>query len=218
MVPPPRSVTPSSIAAALSDSDPAMAAIIQMVGPPPRRRAIPVAQRFEQLATAILHQQLAGAAAATITSRVVVLLGGSLTAEGILSAPEGALRTCGVSEAKRRALLDLAGRVSDGSLDLKALGRHDDEQVVAILSEVRGVGRWTAEMFLMGPLARHDVWPVGDLGVRNGWGLIQGLPSTPSPKALSEAADELRPFRSSVAWYCWQAVDVARGNGGVLPR
>ncbi len=218
MSPSPRSVPPSAITAALRTADPAMAAIIDIVGAPPLRRATPVAKRFERLATAILHQQLAGAAAATITGRVSILLGGALSAEGILAAPEGSLRSCGVSDAKRRALLDLAGRVSDGSLDLKAIGRFSDEQVVATLSEVRGVGRWTAEMFLMGPLARHDVWPIGDLGVRNGWALIKGLPSPPSPGSLAGAADELRPYRSSVAWYCWQAVDVARANGGVLPR
>lgn len=209
---------PATIAQALSDADPSFASLISIIGPPPRHRPIPIAKRFESLATSILHQQLAGAAAATITGRVVSLLEGAITPEGILATDPEALRACGVSGAKQRALTDLAEKVAEGTLDLSSLGSSDDETVITSLVNVRGIGQWTAEMFLMGPLGRLDVWPTGDLGVRNGWALIQSLPKTPTPRELHTSADRLRPHRSAVAWYCWQAVDLARTNGGVLPR
>ncbi len=212
-------VPPSStIAAILSDADPNLARVIANVGPPPTRRAIRVADRFGRLAEAILHQQLAGAAAATITRRAREALGGTLSAGALLAAPQGLLRSCGVSSAKELALRDLAQRVDDGRLDLAYLGRHSDDDIITSLSAVKGIGRWTAEMFLMGPLGRHDIWPVGDLGVRNGFSLIQRKRSVVTPKQLERLGDPYLPFRSSVAWYCWQAVDLARSNGGVLPK
>ena len=213
MAPPTR----TSIATALCAADPALGALIEIVGPPPLRRPQPVAERFGTLAHAILHQQLATKAAATITGRVREALGGTITPEGLLTVGPGVLRGCGVSGAKEAALSDLAIRVDDGRLSLGSLGRLADDAVIGQLVAVRGIGRWTAEMFLMGPLGRHDIWPVGDLGVRNGWGLLAATP-TPTPGALEAAADHLRPWRSSVAWCCWRAVDVARENGGVLPR
>ena len=210
--------SPSAIADDLRASEPRLGRVIELVGLPPARRAIPVAQRFERLSVAILHQQLAGAAAATITRRVIDVLGGSISPEGIVGASTVTLRSCGVSEAKDRALRDLAMRVLDGRLVLSSLGRRSDHAVVAELSAVRGIGRWTAEMFLMGPLGRHDIWPVGDLGVRNGWAIIAELDAVPDAASLEEVADHVRPWRSTLAWYCWQAVDVARSNGGLLPR
>jgi DNA-3-methyladenine glycosylase II len=204
-----------AVAEQLSIGDEHLAEVIGLVGLPPARRAIPVTRRFESLATAILHQQLAGKAAATITARSIEALG-ALAPEPILSCDEATLRSCGVSGAKAAALRDLAARVASGQLDLGALGRRSDDEVVDALVAVRGIGRWTAEMFLMGPLGRPDVWPVGDLGVRSGWALISGEPARPATELVA-AADHLRPLRSSVAWYCWQAVDLARTNGGLLP-
>ena len=212
------SPTRSTIAAELSAADPAFGPLLAVIGPPPARRPQPVADRFGTLARAILHQQLATKAAATITARVREAVGGTISPDGLLGLDEGILRGCGVSGAKQAALLDLAARVDDGRLALDALGRLDDDEVVAQLSGVRGIGRWTAEMFLMGPLGRHDVWPVGDLGVRSGWSLLQQLPTTATPSAMEGAADHLRPWRSSVAWCCWRAIDLSRENGGVLPR
>ena len=206
----------SRIATELEAADPRLARIIELIGPPPARRPLRVSQRFDHLAVAILHQQLAGAAAATLTARTRAALG-ALEPAAILSAEEGELRACGVSGAKAAALRDLAQRVDDGRLELSALGRRSDEVVIETLSDVRGIGRWTAEMFLMGPLGRHDVWPVGDLGVRSGWALIADEP-TRRPRELKEEAEHLRPWRSSVAWYCWQAVELARSGGGSLPR
>ncbi len=209
--------SPAAIGAHLAALDASLGELIEIVGPPPSRKAIPVADRFERLATAILHQQLAGAAARTITSRVIERLGGSIEPEAILELPEGGLRPSGVSEAKERALFDLARRVDDGRLNLRTMARRNDDDVISELSEVRGIGRWTAEMFLMGPLGRHDIWPTGDLGVRNGWALIRRSPTPVTPKILEGMGDPYRPYRSSVAWYCWRAVDVARQNGGILP-
>jgi 3-methyladenine DNA glycosylase/8-oxoguanine DNA glycosylase len=202
----------------LADVDPDLARLIVHVGPPPARRPIPVDQRFDRLATAILHQQLAGAAARTITSRVTDRLGGTISAGALLELPPEDLRSCGVSGAKTAALLDLAQRVADGRLELDRAARLDDDTVIAQLVEVRGIGRWTAEMFLMGALGRHDVWPTGDLGVRAGWALLRSGQATPTPGELEPLAEAHRPYRSSVAWYCWRAVDVARSCGGELPR
>ena len=212
------SLRPSEIADFLSSQDPRLASLITIVGPPPLRRAIPTSQRFERLATAILHQQLAGAAAATITQRVVTALGGAITPEVLLATPEGVLRSCGVSGAKEAALRDLALHVDDGRLRLEKASQLDDADVIAQLSAVRGIGRWTAEMFLMGPLGRHDVWPTGDLGVRTGFRLITNKRNDITPKGLESLGDPFRPYRSALAWYCWQAVDVARANGGRLPK
>ena len=210
--------TRAQIATSLANADPALAALLEIVGPPPLRRPQPVSERFATMARAILHQQLATKAAATITGRVTDALGGAITPEGLLATEPGVLRSCGVSGAKEAALLDLAMRVEDGRLSLGTLGRLDDADVIDQLVAVRGIGRWTAEMFLMGPLGRPDVWPVGDLGVRNGWALLTEAPSPPTPGDMEDAADHLKPWRSSVAWCCWRAVDVARENGGVLPR
>ncbi len=207
----------TEIAERLAELDDRLALIAGIVGPPPSRRALPVDRRFERLAVSILHQQLAVAAAATITTRATVAVGGSFTPTAVLSTPEAELRACGVSAAKAAALYDLATQVGSGHVDLGGLGRRSDEDVVAALSSIRGIGRWTAEMFLMGPLGRHDVWPVGDLGVRSGWAILSGT-ATESPADLLGAADHLRPWRSSVAWYCWQAVGVARSNDGQLRR
>ena len=210
--------TRTHVAEALATADPTIASLLEIVGPPPVRRPQPVAERFGTLARAILHQQLATKAAATITGRVAEVLGGTISPDGLLGLDEGVLRSCGVSGAKEAALRDLALHVDDGRLSLTHLGRLEDEAVIDQLVAVRGNGRWTAEMFLMGPLGRHDVWPVGDLGVRNGWGLLTQAATTPSSSSMEDAADHLRPWRSSVAWCCWRAVDISRENGGMLPR
>ena len=204
------------IEAALRAADSRLEAVLDLVGPPPLHRAAPVASRFSTLATAILHQQLAGPAAAAITRRATLALGGSLEASAVLAIPEPALRAAGVSQAKFAALKDLAGHVESGSLDLQRLARHSDEEVIEALSAVRGIGVWTAEMFLMHSLARRDVWPVGDLGVRQGWALICSEPVR-TPAKLRTAAEHCRPWRSAVAWTCWQAVDLHR-RGELSPR
>jgi len=130
----------------------------------------------------------------------------------VLALPEAALRGAGLSTAKTASVRDLAARTAAGELALARVSRFGDDEIVARLSEVRGIGRWTAEMFLLFELRRLDVWPTGDLGVRHGWRLAHGLESPPSPAELALLGDPLRPVRSVAAWYCWQAVHIHRGE------
>jgi DNA-3-methyladenine glycosylase II len=163
---------------------------------------------FNALARAIAYQQLAGRAAAAIHGRFLACFGdGSPTPAGVLTTPVEALRACGLSGAKTAAILDLALKFSDGTVPLERLSTMGDDEVVARLSEVRGVGRWTAEMFLLFDLRRPDVWPVDDYGVRKGWALIHRMDVMPKPKELTALGESLRPHRSAAAWYCWRAVD-----------
>jgi 3-methyladenine DNA glycosylase/8-oxoguanine DNA glycosylase len=154
-----------------------------------------------------VFQQLAGAAARTIWGRARALVDGSFTAAAVLDVGEERLRAAGLSGAKARAVLDLADRVAMGAVRLGSIGRRDDDEVVAELSQVWGIGRWTAEMFLIFQLGRLDVWPTGDLAVRNGYALLYGLEAPPAPLELEELGERFRPWRSVVAWYCWRALD-----------
>ncbi len=193
--------------AALAARDPVMARLIAAAGPctvRPRARGT----HFESLARAIVHQQLAGRAAAAIHARFVTAMPGRrVTPEAVLAVPEAGLRAAGLSAAKAAAIRDLALATTDGRVALHRIGRLDDEAVVEELSRVRGVGRWTAEMFLLFQLGRPDVWPVGDLGVRRGYARAYGLPAAPTPGELAAAGERFRPHRSVAAWYCWRAVD-----------
>ena len=191
--------------------DPALAVVIEHAGPPRLRTNDPDGP-FGALVRAIVYQQLAGRAAAAIHGRVRALVPGALTAEAILSLPEEALRGAGLSAAKTASVRDLAVKAAAGDLALAKLSRLPDEEIVARLSAVRGIGRWTAEMFLLFELRRLDVWPTGDLGVREGWRLSHGLEAQPTPAQLALLGEPLRPVRSVAAWYCWQALHIARGQ------
>lgn len=193
--------------AAVADLDPVMARLVARHGPMRLGPPTPVAGRFESLARSIAHQQLAGAAAATIWGRVRGLVPGPFTPEAVLALDEAALTGAGLSGAKRAALLDLSLHVAEGRVRLDRMGRLPDEDVVDELVQVRGIGRWTAEMFLLFTLRRLDVWPTGDLGVRNGWARAHGLATAPTPAALGEMGERFRPYRSVVAWYCWRACE-----------
>jgi DNA-3-methyladenine glycosylase II len=164
--------------------------------------------RFAALARSIVHQQLAGAAARTIHGRVVEAVGGGVTPAGILAASDDALRGAGLSAAKLAAIRDLAKRVDAGDLRLDDLDALDDAEVKARLVRVRGVGPWTADMFLMFTLRRPDVWPTGDLGVRQGMGRVLGCESAPTAGELELIGVGYRPWRSAVAWYCWRALEL----------
>src|ERR1043166_7672808 len=133
----------------------------------------PDSHHFATLAESILYQQLAGAAAAAIHRRFVALFdGGVVTPEGVLALPEQALRSAGLSGSKTASIRDLAVKVAEGTVPVHDLRKLPDDELVARLVQVRGIGRWTAEMFLIFELHRMDVWPVDDYGVRNGWALI----------------------------------------------
>ena len=172
----------------------------------------PAESHFEALVRAIVYQQLAGAAAAAIHGRLIAALGNEVIPERVLAQPAEALRAAGLSANKTASLQDLASKVLDGTvvLDPAGLRAESDDEVVARLSTVRGIGKWTAEMFLMFQLRRLDVWPTGDLGVRKGFGLAWGIP-TPTAKQLEPLGDPFRPYRSVVAWYCWRAAELYGG-------
>jgi DNA-3-methyladenine glycosylase II len=205
-------------AAILAERDPVLRRLVAEAGPP--RVRPPAESHFEALVRAIVYQQLAGAAAAAIHGRLIAALGGEVNPERVLALPAESLRAAGLSSNKTASLQDLASKVVDGTVVLDPAGLHaeSDDEVVARLSTVRGIGKWTAEMFLMFQLRRLDVWPTGDLGVRKGFGLAWGIP-TPTAKQLDPLGDPYRPYRSVVAWYCWRAAELYGGAGdSVLTR
>jgi len=202
----PTNPLPAAIAD-LTACDPVLAGLVARHGPPPARRRVPAAQRFDQLAGNIVYQQLAGKAAASIHGRLVAALGGEVTAERVLATPEPVLRGCGLSGSKTASLLDLADKVATGEVSLDRIGRLSDDEVVTHLTVVRGIGPWTAQMFLMSTLSRLDVWPIGDYGVRAGFAKAWSLDDIPDPKTLDRLGEPFRPYRSLVAWYCWRAAD-----------
>jgi DNA-3-methyladenine glycosylase II len=176
----------------------------------PFRLPRPSTGHFAALAESILYQQLAGAAAAAIHRRFVALFDGDLSPEAVLALPPRRLRAAGLSGNKVASIRDLAAKVVDGTVPLHRIGRLPDEAVVTCLTVVRGIGRWTAEMFLIFQLRRLDVWPVGDYGVRQGYALAYGLRKLPTPKRLQVEGERFRPYRTVAAWYCWQAVHEQR--------
>jgi DNA-3-methyladenine glycosylase II len=205
-------MTPTQRASAIAHLDPSFAIIIDQIGPAPWRRSAPVAQRFSFLARSITYQLLATKAANTIHQRVIDLCGGEVSPESITEAGHVNLRGVGLSNAKAAAMLDLAARALDGRIRLAQHGRMSDHDVLLDVVAVRGIGEWTAQMYLMHTLGRHDVWPSGDLGVRNGWTLIHGLDELVTEKDLRSHGDTFEGVRSDVAWYCWQAVHLSRAQ------
>jgi DNA-3-methyladenine glycosylase II len=187
-----------------------MAELVARAGPP--RFSRPSESGFGALVRAIVYQQLAGRAAQAIHGRLVAALGGDVEPERLLALSMEQLRAAGLSGAKIASLQDLATKITDGTVALspRALSRQSDEEVAARLSSVRGIGRWTAEMFLMFQLRRLDIWPTGDLGVRRGYGLAWKIPM-PTPKQLDLLGEPYHPYRSVVAWYCWRAAEIYAG-------
>src|SRR4051794_22547973 len=204
----------TSLAAAIAEvqaRDPVLAHLVELVGPIRHRPPNPDGH-FGALARSIVFQQLAGRAADAIYGRVIAAVGGRVTPEALDATPDDVLRAAGLSANKLLSLRDLSAKVLDGSVDLKATSRRSDEDVIDALVTVRGIGRWTAEMYLMFELRRLDVWPVDDLGVRQGYGLAWGVDPPPLPKQLGPLGDPFRPYRSVVAWYCWEAVALFRSG------
>jgi DNA-3-methyladenine glycosylase II len=200
--------TPAFVRAAeeLAAREPVIARLLDAAGPP--MVTAPQRTPFEALARAICFQQLSGKAAATIYGRFEAAVGGAVTPEAILSTPLEELRGAGLSAAKAASVIDLAEKVLDGTVPLGALKKLGDDELVERLVVVRGIGRWTAEMFLIFQLRRLDVWPVDDLGVRKGYGIAWQLPTMPTPKELAVLGEPLRPYRSVAAWYCWRATEL----------
>jgi DNA-3-methyladenine glycosylase II len=211
-----RKVTPRQAAQELAERDPVIARLVAETGPP--SFPTPTETHFGTLVRAITFQQLAGAAARAIHGRLVAALDGDVAPERLLALPDEALRAAGLSGAKVASLRDLSAKVLDGTvvLESRRLARISDEEITARLSSVRGIGRWTAEMFLMFQLRRLDVWPTGDLGVRRGYGLAWGV-DMPTPKQLDALGEPYHPYRSVVAWYCWRAAELYGKQAVAIP-
>jgi DNA-3-methyladenine glycosylase II len=192
---------------ALARQAPEFAPYIDIHGPADLRRARPRRTHFAELARAICFQQLAGAAARTIHGRFEAALDGDVTPERVVALPVETMRSAGLSGNKTASIRDLAEKVLAGDVELDRVAKLSDDEIVGELTLVRGIGRWTAEMFLMFQLGRLDVWPVGDLGVRKGYAVIHSQPALPTAKELEVLGDPMRPYRSLAAWYCWRAAD-----------
>jgi DNA-3-methyladenine glycosylase II len=167
---------------------------------------------FFYLARAIVFQQLAGAAARTIHGRFIEALGGDVSPTKVLRVRDTTLRKAGLSAAKLAAIRDLATKVKSGEVAIHDLEEQSDEEIVRRLTVVRGIGPWSAHMYMMFRLHRPDVWPVGDLGVRAGFAVITGKKEHPTQKELEPLGDAYRPWRSAAAWYCWRAVELGRSD------
>ncbi len=179
-------------------------------GVPDLHRRRPRRPHFAELARMICYQQLAGRAAAAIHGRFEALFDGPPTPDAVLALPFDTLRGAGLSNAKASSIRDLATKVEEGKVELDRVARLSDDKVVSELVLVRGIGEWTAQMFLMFQMGRLDVWPVLDLGVRSGFARMYGLSEMPTPKPLVAEGDAFRPYRSLVAWWCWRAADTVR--------
>ncbi len=191
--------------------DQAFQSIVDLAGPPPlRRRAAPQSRRFPSLVRSITYQLLATSAANTIHQRVVGACGGEVTVASVLDAGVERLRGAGLNRTKAQAMIDLAGDVNERRVRLSDHGRMSDEEIVRDVTSVRGIGPWTAQMYLITTMARRDVWPAGDFGVRNGWSLVHGLDEIISERQLRADGDRFEGERTAVAWYCWEAVHFSR--------
>jgi DNA-3-methyladenine glycosylase II len=211
--PPTRQVTHAQAARILAGRDPVIARLVAEAGTPRLRR--PRETHFAALLRAIVYQQLAGAAAAAIHGRLIAALDGDPRPDALLALSDQSLRAVGLSAGKIASLRDLAAKVLDGTVVLspRRVARQADEEIKTRLSAVRGIGAWTADMFLLFQLGRLDVWPTGDLGVRRGYGLAWKVPM-PSARELQPLGDPYRPYRSVVAWYCWRAAELYAGAAG----
>lgn len=165
---------------------------------------------FHSLAKAIVHQQLSTKAAGTIHGRIRNLTPGSRfpSPPQILELPDARLRGAGLSRAKTAAFKDLASKTLDGSLGLPSIARRPDAEVIEILTQVRGIGVWSAQMFLLFRLGRQDVMAGGDLGLQEGLRILDGLSERPGPKDLEKRAEVWAPLRSVASWVLWRLVSL----------
>ena len=191
----------------LAARHPQIARLYQLHGPCRLGRRVRLQERFGQLARSVVYQQLAGSAARAIWGRLIEALEGECTPEGVLATDPGLLRSVGLSGSKTKTLIALAERQQSGELRLERLGHFSDAEAQRALTQVHGIGPWTAQMFLMFSLRRLDIWPVGDLGVRKGYSLAFGLTDVPAERELLPLGEPFRPYRSVAAWYCWRACD-----------
>lgn len=208
----------------LKKCDPVLRAIIQRIGPFRMNYSPP---EFHSLAESIIYQQLNGKAAETIFNRFTALAGDPLTPDGILKLSDEQMRRVGLSKQKSAYLKDLAAKAANGALDLAGLHELPDEEVIAHLTQVKGIGVWTAQMFLMFALKRPDVLPTSDFGVRMAMykhyldvqrakqgksaasgNSRKGKIKLPTPEQMEKIAKSWAPYRSVACWYLWRSLDV----------
>lgn len=188
----------------LREADPVMRAIIDQVG------AYQIQFRdpdFETLVKSIVYQQLSGRVAGVIFGRVTDAAGGRLTPEGILKLRPVRMRTLGLSSQKTAYIRDLARHTRDGRVVFEELARLPDEAVIERLTEVKGIGVWTAHMFLIFALRRPNVLPTGDLGIRNAIRKAYGLLELPKPAEMETLSEPWRPYRTVASWYLWRSLE-----------
>ena len=189
----------------LKKSDPVLRAIIERVGPCRMEFASP---EFASVAEAIVYQQLNGKAALTIFKRFTALAGEPLTPEGILKLSDEQLRSVGLSKQKSSYLKDLAAKTAAGALDFSRLAELTDAEVIKHLTQVKGIGVWTAHMFLMFSLRRPDVLPTGDYGVQMAIKKHYKKRKLPKPQIMEKIAQPWAPYRSVACWYLWRSLDI----------
>jgi DNA-3-methyladenine glycosylase II len=206
-------LTPPHIQSArrhLRAADPVMRSIIDAVGPYTLRFEM---DRFGLLVRSIVSQQISTIAARAIRKRLLELAGSDgLTAGNLAQFTVEQLRSVGLSQQKASYVADLSCKVNDGTVDLRGIGRLSDERVVETLTQVKGIGRWTAQMFLIFSLGRPDVFPHDDLGVRTAIRDRYRLDDLPDKKTSLTIAAPWRPYASVASWYCWRSLDLARNT------
>jgi DNA-3-methyladenine glycosylase II len=188
--------------------DPVLAAIIRRHGPCGLGEVRDRFDHFEMLVRAIVFQQLSTKAATTIHTRLLALMaGGRPSAPALAALSDEALRSAGISRQKGGYLKDLCARVASGEVALDDLDAMSDDEVIASLTRIKGIGRWTAEMFLIFRLQRPDVLPLSDLGIINAVRKAYGLRKAPKPDRLLKIGEAWRPYRSIASWYLWRSLD-----------
>ncbi len=199
----------------LKRSDPVLAGVIERVGPcrfQPRAEGT----HFDAVSRAIVYQQLSTKAAATIYGRVVEMYGGRApTPAELFATPDERLRACGLSRQKLSYMKDLARHADSGLLPVDTLHEHSDEEILEALVRVKGIGRWTAQMFLMFRLGRPDVLPELDLGIQKGIQRAYRMRKLPPPKKVLQVGAKWAPYRTIASWYLWRSLDAE--NGAVTP-
>ncbi|MDE1724430.1 MAG: DNA-3-methyladenine glycosylase 2 family protein [Thaumarchaeota archaeon] len=183
--------------------DQALAAVIDRVGEYKLKKKN---HHFAVLVESIISQQLATSAADAIFKRFKELYPSFPTASEVLTTRKSKLRKTGLSGMKIEYLKDLAKHLDKGILDMSSLSKMSDEEVIDQLTQVKGIGRWTAEMFLIFSLGRQDIFPVGDLGLRKGVQLLFSLPETPKPSEVEKMGQVWRPYRTAATWYLWKSL------------
>lgn len=187
--------------------DPVLGALVKRFGPCGFGKTRKI-DRFAMTVRSIVSQQLSVKASETIHGRLLEALQTEhATPAGILALDQDRMRACGMSWAKVASVRDLASKITDGTLALDALDKLDDTAVIAALTEVRGIGQWSAEMFLIFRLGRPDILPVGDVGVQRAMRKLYGLRKHPSPARMTALARPWRPYRSVACWYLWRSLD-----------